>query len=514
MVLPPFKEALVAVEVTPLGFKKPDGNERVRDGDNVISDNAQKAQDLHASANGRLGSLETTTAAQDARLTTTEVSVASQNTRLTTAEVTVTSQGTRLTTNEGKIALTRKSVDPINGVAGGFQDATGRISELVFGPDGRVPDWALAAWGKRMGVKSVGVALTGADNSSSLDTRTAVGARIPFKFGFDVLDFRVHIHNNNNRYVFNYAGALAFDGLAYGPHDMGTTGTHTGKFAVAPTSLAAGFTTSATGATEWVSPWAGTEIPANKEMLLSYGYTCAAQNNASTLAGSYQSANNTSWNAVEDAGAVVSNHTPCDIWIEVKVAGNVPVVAYLGDSLTVGVSSRFPVYDSYPMQHSRANGHVPVMYAHSGSTMDGWSAAPTSLRYTKWSGMTKPDALVWSLGRNDIFASGVDLATLRSRFATLYPIITGYTTSNVYLTTVLPSFDAAAPAEAVRQAWNNVLIDEMPGNAVMTFDLGKAVESTTTGVLDSRWSASPGDIHLNRQGYALCARTVNQPLHR
>jgi len=35
----------VAVEVTPLGFKKPNGQELVRNGDNVISDNAQKADD-------------------------------------------------------------------------------------------------------------------------------------------------------------------------------------------------------------------------------------------------------------------------------------------------------------------------------------------------------------------------------------------------------------------------------------------------------------------------------------
>ena len=40
----------MAVEVTPLGFKKPDGNERVRDGDNVISDNAQKSQELLSAA--------------------------------------------------------------------------------------------------------------------------------------------------------------------------------------------------------------------------------------------------------------------------------------------------------------------------------------------------------------------------------------------------------------------------------------------------------------------------------
>ncbi|UVK58421.1 hypothetical protein SEA_GLOBIWARMING_28 [Arthrobacter phage GlobiWarming] len=36
----------MAITPTPLGFKKPDGNELVRGGDNVISDNAQLADDL------------------------------------------------------------------------------------------------------------------------------------------------------------------------------------------------------------------------------------------------------------------------------------------------------------------------------------------------------------------------------------------------------------------------------------------------------------------------------------
>lgn len=36
----------MAVEVTPLGFKKPDGNELFKKGDNVISDNAEKADEL------------------------------------------------------------------------------------------------------------------------------------------------------------------------------------------------------------------------------------------------------------------------------------------------------------------------------------------------------------------------------------------------------------------------------------------------------------------------------------
>jgi hypothetical protein len=47
----------VAVEETPLGFKKPDGmTELVRNGAQVIADNAQKAQDLIEDLQGRFPS--------------------------------------------------------------------------------------------------------------------------------------------------------------------------------------------------------------------------------------------------------------------------------------------------------------------------------------------------------------------------------------------------------------------------------------------------------------------------
>lgn len=48
----------MAIEVTPLGFKKPDGQEAVRGGDNVIADNAQTAQDLIASLRSRVAAAE------------------------------------------------------------------------------------------------------------------------------------------------------------------------------------------------------------------------------------------------------------------------------------------------------------------------------------------------------------------------------------------------------------------------------------------------------------------------
>ena len=48
----------MAVEITPLGFKKPDGNDPIRDGNDHISTNAQKAQELLADTRGRLKAVE------------------------------------------------------------------------------------------------------------------------------------------------------------------------------------------------------------------------------------------------------------------------------------------------------------------------------------------------------------------------------------------------------------------------------------------------------------------------
>lgn len=48
----------MAIERTPLGFQKPDGDEPMRQGNDVISANAQTAQDLLAADRARLALLE------------------------------------------------------------------------------------------------------------------------------------------------------------------------------------------------------------------------------------------------------------------------------------------------------------------------------------------------------------------------------------------------------------------------------------------------------------------------
>lgn len=55
----------MAITTTPLGFQKPDGNDPVRNGDNVIAANGAKAEELHQDARGRLTLIEAKNAQQD-----------------------------------------------------------------------------------------------------------------------------------------------------------------------------------------------------------------------------------------------------------------------------------------------------------------------------------------------------------------------------------------------------------------------------------------------------------------
>jgi hypothetical protein len=128
-------------------------------------------------------------------------------------------------------------------------------------------------------------------------------------------------------------------------------------------------------------------------------------------------------------------------------------------------------------------------------------------KFTKYNAMAKPDLLYWSMGSNDIFA-GITIETMRARFAVTHPLITAVTTPRIVLTTILPRLDGSAAAEAVRKDWNNILRDELPGDALMCLDPAAAVTAPDGSTLDARWRATVADIHMSRQGYARFAGAV------
>jgi len=96
----------MAVEITPLGFQKPDGYELVRNGDNAISANAAKSQELHASAQGRLGAIESKNSEQDGRLNSVESKNATQDARLANLDNAAGFTGDPLSLNDAAFAET------------------------------------------------------------------------------------------------------------------------------------------------------------------------------------------------------------------------------------------------------------------------------------------------------------------------------------------------------------------------------------------------------------------------
>ena len=103
----------MAVETTPLGFQKPDGNEDVRNGDNVIAANAQKAEDRHQEDRGRLNLIEAKNSAQDGRLDGVESKNTAQDGRLTSIEAKDTAQDAALADLPNQfVPLSRGSLAP------------------------------------------------------------------------------------------------------------------------------------------------------------------------------------------------------------------------------------------------------------------------------------------------------------------------------------------------------------------------------------------------------------------
>lgn len=471
---------------------------------------------------GRIGAVETHNTGQDDRLDAIEGTAVFDSYRTSD-----TTYAHAWTDTSGRVPLgirTDGTVEAANGIdaphAGknlGTDNALsfavtstdGLIGELALGVDGCVPSWVLSRWSTRMGVpviatRTTAIALTHASGTAQTDTRTAVQVRIPVRLGANATIKKIHFRNYEDRSGLAYTGALSFTGVAWGESARTASGQLNGNFTAAPTSLSGAFTTPTDG-TEYALSGLNVSMKAGTDYLLSYGYTCAAQTNQSGVGGSWTNTTPGNVTATTDT-LTLGKFSPLDVWLEIETTA--PIVAWCGDSLSCGVSAEIPGYQSVPMIHGRANGVIPLMYTHSGSAMTSWVNAG-AVKYTKWSGLSKPDALVMSLSKND-FLTTTDMAVMRTRFENLYPILTDATTKNMYLTTCMPNASEADATGTAERAWNDILLNEQLGNAVNVFDLRKAVTATAGG-LDPVYDSGDG-VHLNKRGYAAAAVAITHPL--
>lgn len=181
---------------------------------------------------------------------------------------------------------------------------------------------------------------------TSTDTRTAVGARIPFRAPFPTNKFRVHLRNRNPQAGTVYTGAL--NGTAIGIGTAQTTGETVFAGIVETTSsvIQGSFTTPADGS-EYVTGWK-TDFPLTGGVWyhLSYGYNGSAQTN---YAGDGVAWTNTSPTSVLNKSAFSSKvaTAPLDVWIEaIPQGGTAPVAVYAGQVPAAPTVVTYPITKS------------------------------------------------------------------------------------------------------------------------------------------------------------------------
>ena len=376
-----------------------------------------------------------------------------------------------------------------------------------------------SGWELIQTVKRAATSLT-CGTATDLRTATDVGFAYPFRTAAQAYRWRLHIRNTNDRFATTQSGSLQFNEIAIGEMVRDANGNATGNYvASSGTVILTDTASSPTGAelvTDWVEHF---PLQPNIDYVFRVGFTAASGQQVNYLQGG-------GWE-LTGGSAVVHNPTtaqtrvakaPLDVWVELEVSADTPIFAYFGDSLTAGQDSTLPVYDSWPAQHAREHGAIPMFFAHAGATFAEWSD-PAGIKFRKYSlpnynnsngrpTIARPDKLYVSMGSNTIFGSGKSLAETIADMNVSMPLIKAVTSPNVVYTTILPRHNPTDPQETVRKAYNDYLRDNVPWGGLMVYDAAAPITASNGNQLDPRWTASPTNIHLKTSGYARFAAAV------
>ena len=364
--------------------------------------------------------------------------------------------------------------------------------------------------------KNVPLALTlgQIDTAANYYTKSADSVRFPLKFNATINKWRVHIRNINPMYGTAKTGAINMTGLAFGAHDTANPG----KYLGAPTKIQDAFTTPADGS-EWVSPWFTQNIGDNSENLLELAFSGAAASGVIGLAGGCYTAGASKFMDTTTTPWSI-NTAPFFVWIEAETPASTPVYTFFGDSLTVGIGSNLPVFQSVASQYARRVGGLPIHYAASGDTMKSWvDGGETSVKISQWDSLAKGDVLVHSMASNDIFSlSGTgDLQTVKDRFNASLALMKKRVKSNadVYATTIFPRDKITGAQEDLRKAYNAWLatLDDA-GTLKRVFEWVSVISNDDETIMSGYGSvgATPDGTHLNQTAYGKLAEVLSLPV--
>lgn len=371
--------------------------------------------------------------------------------------------------------IRRRSV----GVWGEWQDFGGA-------GDQPVPEVSLA------GFKRVPLAVTLGNPNG--DTRPVTGSyRVPVQWNAPIIRWRLHVSAKNPRTA------------AVGGHDVAlarvTWGKHAGSgdFTATPTTMAEGVTVPGTGESVAL-PWQTTPIQEGIEHLIGFDY--ASTSPVLALAGG-------SWSTTGNAATATATTTrdwltPLDWWVEAETYATTPVIAFVGDSTSVGVGTSFQVKDGWPSRYCRDFGALPIHYAASGaSTFDFRHNTDPLLQ--RWQDLDRPDAIVWALGANDFGAGTWTVEQVKARAAVSIGLA-GSLAPAVYVATAKPR-NTDGPEQEANMAEFNEWLRSLPHGVRDCFDVASKVDDGSGNILPE---FDADGVHVNDLGVTAMLSAIRQ----
>lgn len=346
------------------------------------------------------------------------------------------------------------------------------------------------------GVKTVAVPVTVGHNPAPYSVESSGSVRVPINVRYPVSRWRLRIQNIDIRSgSVSKTGSANITDLYIGAHDGN------GGFSSSPTLV---FSDIGVSNQETITPW--TTVPLRRddgEVLISYNYTASGEHWAQ-LGTAYFSASQTAGD-ISSLGYSSRLRQPWSVILEVETWSTTPVLASLGDSISVGVGSTRGTIESWINQYCLNRGIIPVMGGCSGDSVSGYSDR-TSFKWTRWLNLrfSSPDAIVFALGVND-FGNGSNASRLKDLVTELMPKIMR-DVPTVYLTTITPRSNVAEtdPREIARIEYNQ-WVRSMPLNVRGYWDFLSAISANGSDI-DADKDAD--GLHPNSLGHRTLSQTM------
>lgn len=270
------------------------------------------------------------------------------------------------------------------------------------------------------------------------------------------------------------------------------------------------------GGGEWVSDWFDLFLsPGNEYMLMlgaTFPNTPVALNNFwgyTTTAGASEWANNEEprWGQVP--------FCPFEIWIEVQVPSDVPVIGYFGASTTMGMNLPDGVRYSYPQLHAKKHGGFAAQTAGGGWAVTDDTAWDLEA-IDRFGAAGHCDDLYVAWGANELSARGKTAQEVFDRLVLwLDRIVPKLGNPRVHLITVRARPGVSGPTDPVeveRAKLNRMLRYTPPEITTDVIDMAAVFDDPLAPWRrrsDVVGAAGPSDTHPNKAGQGLWAQVLD-----